>query len=170
MSTISSNIQNLFKNAEPLLGIAATDSKLQAFLGSLGHWPLPKFASDEFIIYLENKPLGYCLKLDDAETVKNPIAAGIPKRTPVLVGCFFFTEGADDNQQFPGDLPKGIVWSDPPSAVLAKMGPPKFEFKNKTTGVLSTHRWDCGQWELSAKYRDDGLTLRHLYAGLKIQP
>lgn len=166
MST-PTTLETLFERAEPLFGLAITDSKVQALLADLGHWPAPELPAEEFIVYIEDKPLGYCLKLDDAATVKNPIVAGLAPRTRVFVGCFFFSEGIDGYKQFAGRLPHGIAWSDDPQAVLKKVGQPKFEFKNKTTGVLSTHRWDCGAWHLTVKYRDDGKSVRHINVDLR---
>ena len=168
MISVQTSVQSLFENAEPLFGRPVGDTNVQALLSSLGHWPPPQFSEDEFIIYVEDKPHGYCLKLDEASTVKNPIVAGIPEGTPVLVGCFFFSEGVDGYRQFSGRLPRDILWSDGPETVLKKVGAPKFEFKNKTTGVLSTHRWDCGAWHLTVKYRDDGKSVRHINADLRL--
>ena len=38
-------------------------------------WPLPDFEDEEFTIYLEDKPRGFCLVFDDSSTVQHKTAA-----------------------------------------------------------------------------------------------
>jgi hypothetical protein len=157
--------ENIFAQAEKLLG-KSPDDELRAILEALGKWPIPPFGPEELTIYLEDKPRGFCLVFDDSSTVQHPVAANKPPQTPIFVGCFFYAEGVDGYHAFKGALPYGISWSDNASSMVSKIGPPKHEIKNKKTGLLSSHRWQIGQWMLTARYTGGGSAIRHLHLGI----
>jgi hypothetical protein len=160
-------MDDLFPTAEPLFGRTPDDPDLQAFLMAVGKWPVPPFGDEELIMYLEDKPRGFALVIEDAGTVKHPAAEGLAAQTPLFTACFFFAEGVEGYQAFPGKIPSGIVWSDNASSLVAKLGPPKNDIKNKKTGALQAHRWPAGTLLLTARYLGGGTSLRHVYLGIK---
>lgn len=170
MRTATSVTQNLSATIQPLLGRPADDAELRNLLTALGHWPIPSFPSDEFIVYVENQDQGYSLQFDDAATVRSPVASGQPARTALLAGCFLYSEGADDYHAFLGSLPFDMTWLDSATAVIGKIGAPKYTIMNKKTNALSAHGWDGDTWSLSVKYRDGGRAIRHVHLGLLLQP
>jgi hypothetical protein len=166
MSAKTSVINDLFAAAEPLFGRAPDDAELQSFLNAVGKWPVPAFGPEEFSLYVADKPRGFCLLFEDAETVKHPDAAGKPARTPIFIGCFFYNEGVDGYQAFAGALPLGITWADTASSLVSKLGPPDSEIKSKKTGLVTSHGWPAGRLLLTVAYRGGGSSIRHIYVGI----
>jgi len=159
-STISKGeVSGLFKRAELLLGRTPDDPELQGFLKKLQMWPVPAFEEDELTVYLENKALGFCLVFDDSSTVKHESAAGKTPGTPLFVTTFLYAEGVEGYHKFPGELPNGIAWSDSAAAVVAKLGPPKREIKNKRDGRLTAHAWPFGSWWMTVGYIGGGTSI-----------
>jgi len=167
MSAKPSAVTDLFKTVEPLFGRTLKDGDLEALLKDLEKWPVPPFGDEDFVIFQGDKTLGYDLVFDDAETVKIPEVTEKTPRTHLLVGCFFFNEGFDGNQAFPGHLPWGIAWSDNAASLVSKFGPPMNEIMNKKTGLLNSHRWKSGRILLTARYIGGGTSLRQIYVGIK---
>jgi hypothetical protein len=158
--------EDMFASVERLLGRTPDDNELRSFLQQLGKWPVPEFGPEELTIYLEDKARGFCLVFDDSATVRHPIAANKSPQTAIFVGCFFYSEGVDGYHAFTGSLPYGITWSDNSTTTVSKIGPPKHEIKNKNTGLLSSHRWQVGQWMLTVRYKGGGSSIRHIHLGI----
>jgi hypothetical protein len=149
-----------------LLGRTPDDSELHELLATLGNWPLRAFGPEELSIYLHDKVRGFCLVFDDSTTVRHPVASGKPAQTPIFVGAFFYAEGVDGYHAYAGAMPYGIGWSDTAKSLVSKIGPPKFEIKNKQTGQLRSHRWPAGQWMLTALYGGGGTSIKHMHLGI----
>jgi len=158
----TSPINDIFASAERLLGRTSDDPELKILLQALGFWPLPEFESEESSIYLEDEARGFCLVFDDSSSLEHPLAAGKPPGTPIFRNVFLYSEGVGDYHAYKGTLPHGITWSDTANTLVAKMGPPKNEIKNKKTGKLSAHRWPAGRWMLTASYGGGGSSLNRL--------
>lgn len=159
-------IKDLFASADQLLGRTPDDTELRTLLQSLGMWPLPAFGPEELSIYLEDRARGFCLEFRDSSSVRHPVAAGKPAQTPIFEGVFFYAEGVDGYRAYVGTFPYGITWSDTAASLPSKVGPPKHEIKNKKTGLLSSHRWSAGRWNLTARYRGGGVSIKHLHLGI----
>jgi len=168
MSTTPSALQNLFPTAAPLFGRTADDPDLKAFLTDLKMWPLPELDEDEIEIYHDDEKRGFCLYFVQAERVKVkvPALAGKPGDTLVFVGCFFYADGVNDHLAFRGAMPLDITWSDTASSLVARLGAPKAEIKNKKTGVLTTHRWNAPQPIMQTSYDSGGNALEEVYVGI----
>jgi hypothetical protein len=158
----SSSMDTLFESVERLLGRTPENPELQTLLEALDMWPLPDFEDEELTIYLEDKPRGFCLVFDESSSVQHPVAAGKPAGTPIFVGTFLYNEDVEDYRAFRGKLPHGITWADNAESLVAKLGPPKREIRNKRDGKLSAHGWPCGQWWLTASYVGGGSSMDHL--------
>jgi len=155
---------DVYAGIGPALGKTPNDPPVQSFLRSIGHWPLPELEEDEFDLNIEDEARGFSLAFEDGANLPPSIEAK-PAGTLVLCGCFFYAEGADDYQQYGGPLPQGITWSDTPASLVAKLGPPKNEMRNKKTGELDAHRWALGEQRLlTASYNGD--ELENLYIGI----
>jgi hypothetical protein len=101
------------------------------------------------------------------ESTNNAIhkSASRPPDAVIFAGCFFYAEGVEDYRAFSGPLPIGITWSDTPSTLVAKLGPPDNEIKNKKTGALSAQRWFVRSVRITASFNAKA-TLDHVYAGI----
>jgi len=162
----TSPLGDVYSAVDRLLGRTPDDAELQSFLSALGYWPLQVLGPEDFNLYLEDKARGFCLLFEDCSVVPHPLAAGKPAGTLIFAGCFFYAEGVEGYHAYAGALPYGITWSDTASSIVAKLGPPKNEIKSKRTGVLMAHRWQAGQWLLTASYHAGGSSLEHLYVGI----
>lgn len=139
-----------------VLGRPVGDAALREFLEALGHWPLPRFKSDESTLYVEDKPRGFCLLVRKAA------------QAAVLDGCFCYAEGVDDYRAFAGALPLGITWSDSAASLVTRLGEPMHEIKNKKTGKLSSQFWRLTDTcEVSAVYVGGGERLKHVYVAFR---
>lgn len=159
------HLDDIYSVVEQLLGKTPDDAELQSFLVAIGKWPLSAFGPEDLSIYLEDKRLGYCLLFEDCSTVRHPLATDKVAETPIFVGCFFYSEGVDGYRAYAGKLPSSITWFDTPNTLVYKLGTPMNEIMNKKTGALLGHRWQAGQWLLSASY-SGGEKLKHLYLGI----
>jgi hypothetical protein len=159
------NIDSISSSVLHLAGRIPTDPELMAFLSAVGAWPLDDFPPDEFNIYFEDKALGFCLLFEDAAIVRNPIAIGKPARTPIFVGCYYYSQGKDGYQQFMGSLPFGVDWIDTPISILAKLGTAKKNILNQKTGQLIAHRWEIDGLLLTVGYKND--VIEDVYVGIK---
>lgn len=147
-----------------LAGRTPDDSDLRAFLVALGAWPLDDFPADEYDVYFKDKARGFTLMFQDARTVKHPMAAGKPSRTPLFVGCYFYTQGKDGYQLFQGALPHGVTWSDTPDTLLARLGPVKNNIVSKKTGALTAQRWLLDGLLLTVGYKNG--VIEDVYIGI----
>jgi hypothetical protein len=153
--------------ASSVLGLAGRtpdDPELQRFLTALKAWPLDPFPSDEYSVYHIDKKRGFCLMFEDATLVKHPAAQGKKPRTPLLIGCYFYTQGKDDYEQFAGTLPYDVAWTDTPESLTARLGPPKNVIVSKKTGALTAHRWAMDALLLTVGYRKGAI--EDLYVGI----
>jgi hypothetical protein len=157
-------IDDVSPSVQRLAGRTPDDQDLRAFLSALGAWPLDDFPADEYDVYFNDKTRGFSLMFEDAATVKHPLAAGKKARTPLLVGCYFYTQGKDDYQQFKGALPHGVSWSDTPDTLLAKLGPAKNNIVSKKTGALTAHRWSLDGLLLTVGYKNGAI--EDVYIGI----
>jgi hypothetical protein len=157
-----SPVKDLFASAEKVLGQTPDDADLQALLKKLGKWPLPYFGPEELTIYIEDHAHGFCLTFDDSSGLQHPVSAGKKPGTPIFVRAFFYAEGVDEYHAYKGPLPKGMTWSDTAASMVAKMGVPKHEIKNKKTGQLSSHVWPIGSWMFTARYTNNGASINHV--------
>jgi hypothetical protein len=101
---------------------------------------------------------------EDAQTVKHPTAAGKQPRTPLFVGCYFFTPNKDGFQLFQGALPHAVTWSDTPDTLLDKLGPVKNNIVSKKTGALTAQRWLIDGQLLTVGYKDG--VIEDVYIGV----
>lgn len=131
------------------------ESEVRQWLASLGLWPLPYFGTENQI-YVPEKPRGFCLTFRRATP---------SKPAPWLSGCFFYAEGEEGYAAFPHRLPLGITWQDDAASLVARLGAPTVEHKNKRTGRLLGHRWNADKHNMtSASYDAEG-HVRHVYRG-----
>jgi hypothetical protein len=152
------------RTATGFLGAAADDPGLRALLESLGHWPVPKFKSDERYVYLEDKPRGFCLYFKEGER-----APGAKSGPAVLDGIFWYSEGKDGYRGYTHPMPMGITWADSAATLPPRLGAPDREMKNKATGLLSSHRWlapDDARRYVTVSYKNDGAVITLVFAGL----
>lgn len=157
-------IDTIASSVLTLAGRTPDDPELHAFLVRLSAWPLGEFPSDEFDLYHIDKERGFCLMFEDAAKVNHPSAQGKKPRTPLLVGCYFYTQGKDDYEQFAGPLPYGVTWTDTPDSLTARLGPAKNVIVSKKTGALTAHRWAIDTLLMTVGYRKGAI--EDLYVGI----
>lgn len=143
---------------ETHIGKRITDAPVRAWLEALGVWPVTPFGPGENEVYVDDKERGFCL------TVRRTDA---DPQTAHVSGCFFHREGDEGHRGFAHAMPLGITFGDDAAQLVARIGAPKFEHKNKKTGKLTGHRWQNDETNMvSASYKDDGRVLAHVYRGI----
>lgn len=156
----------LVQRIRPLLGRPAEDSEVIELLGTLNNLPFPGFKEDEFSLFIENKPHGFCLLFQDAEVLNNDFATSKKSRLPILSACYFYPGGIEGFEKFTGPLPLDIAWEDNAASLIQSLGPHKSEIIDKKTGLVTSRRWTDDNYILIIKFKDGGNSIRHIFHGL----
>lgn len=146
-----------------LVGVPATDARVENLLRELGIARMPKLARGEFDAHAEAKKQGISLVFKDEAYLKR-LDEPLGKRPLVLVGAHFYSRGHEGFSQFEGSLPNTITFSDNPSSLRAKLGEP--EWRKEHMGVVIRERWDLGPHKVSITYQRDNKSVLVVYAGL----
>lgn len=146
-----------------LFGLAYTDEAVTAFLAK--HPPHKADKPGDGSQYVVCRQGGFDLLFDTrhAET-----ASASKRQDRRLSGIFFYNEGVDKHQRYPGPLPLGFTFTDGRPGLLHKH-PPERTWVIGEGRVPVDHpepdhdRWDFAPLQISAHY-GDGVQIRYFVA------
>ena len=147
-----------------LLGNTVKAPALAALLENLGVTETPTINPDSGGIHVEKKDLGFSLWLQDPPTILNRAYSSLPKGTPVLADCFYYSEGQDGYKQFAGELPGGLSFSDGHAQIVARLGEPVW--KREKNGRPIAAKWNVDGQSIHITYKKDQPGIKTLAFGI----
>jgi hypothetical protein len=156
--------ENFTREIKKLLGNTVKTPAVNALLKNLGVTENLKINPDSGGVHVEKPELGFSLWLQDPPSILNPAYSSLPKGTPVLADCFFYSEGQDGYKQFAGELPGGILFTDGRPEVVAKLGEPIW--KREKNGRLIAEKWVIDGQTIHITYKKDQPGVKVLNLGI----
>jgi hypothetical protein len=157
-------IETFTREMKNLLGNTVKAPAIAALLKNLGVTETLKINPDSGGVHVEKQDMGFSLWLQDPPTILNPAYSSLPKGTPVLADCFYYSEGQDGYKQFEGELPGGLSFRDGRAQIIAKLGEPVW--KREKDGRLIAEKWVVDGQSIHVTYKKDQPGIKILSFGI----